>query len=115
MAAKLEDLDDDTILLTVVLRHDQSKTMAEQQAHLAETGWWEAFPPEGVEIVSWNVVMGIGQIATLRLPPRLLNHVNVALERCAWGAFRTEVYPTYDFTRVSERLKRQAEEGKPTR
>lgn len=108
---RLEDLDNDTILLTVVLRHDQSMDLAEQQARLGEAGWWEAFPPEGVEIVSWNVVMGIGQIATLRLPPRLLNHVNVALERCAWGVFRTEVYPTYDFTRVRERLTRQWREA----
>lgn len=113
--ARLEDFGNETILLTVVLRHDQSKTMEELQAHLDRTGWWQAFPPEGVEIVSWNVVMGIGQIATLRLPPRLLNHVNVALERCAWGAFRTEVYPTYDFTPVRERLSRQARERAATR
>jgi hypothetical protein len=57
-----------------------------------------------VEIVSWNVVMGIGQIVTLRLPPHLLNVVNVEIERCAWGVFSTEFFPTYDFVPVRERL-----------
>ena len=59
----------DTILLTIFLRHDQSKNLESIQAHLSATGWWERFPPQGVEIVSWNVVMGIGQIVTLRLKP----------------------------------------------
>jgi hypothetical protein len=63
----------ETILLTIFLRHDQSKNLDSIQGHLAGTGWWERFPPKGVEIVSWNVVMGIGQIVTLRLPPHLLN------------------------------------------
>ena len=28
----------------------------------------KAFPPAGIEVVSWYVMMGIGQVATLRLP-----------------------------------------------
>jgi hypothetical protein len=97
----------ETILLTIFLKHDQSKNMDEIQGRLAEAAWWERFPPQGVEIVSWNVVMGIGQIVTLRLPPRLLNVVNIEIERCAWGVFSTEFFPTYDFVPVRERLKRE--------
>ena len=97
----------ETILLTIFLKHDQSKNLEAIQAHLAATGWWERFPPQGVEIVSWYVVMGIGQIVTLRLPPHLLNVVNVEIERCAWGAFSTEFFPTYDFVPVRERLARE--------
>ncbi|MDB5409063.1 MAG: hypothetical protein JWL84_3975 [Rhodospirillales bacterium] len=97
----------ETILLTIFLKHDQSKNMDEIQDRLAEAAWWERFPPQGVEIVSWNVVMGIGQIVTLRLPPRLLNTVNIEIERCAWGVFSTEFFPTYDFVPVRERLKRE--------
>ena len=63
--------------------------------------------PAGCEIVSWNVVMGIGQIVTLRLPPRLLATVNVEIERSAWGVFETEFYPTYDFVPVRERIGRE--------
>jgi len=51
--------------------------------------------------------MGIGQIVTLRLPPHLINVVNVEIERCAWGAFSTEFFPTYDFIPVRERLARE--------
>ena len=80
----------ETILLTIFLKHDQSQNLEAIQSHLSSTGWWERFPPKGVEIVSWNVVMGIGQIVTLRLPPHLLNVVNVEIERCAWGVFSTE-------------------------
>ena len=94
--------DQNSILLTVFLRHDQSKTLAEIGDHLAETGFWKKFPPEGVEVVSWYVMMGIGQVATLRLHPDKLRQVNLAIEQNAWGAFRTEFYPTYDFRSVFE-------------
>jgi hypothetical protein len=107
MATNPSDITGDTIMLTVFLRHDQSQHLAEFQAKLDARGWWERFPPEGVEIVSWNVVMGIGQIVTLRLPPSKLQAVNVELERSAWGVFRTEAFPTYDFVKVRERLARE--------
>ena len=100
-----------TILLTIFLKHDQSKDLERIQGHLADKGWWERFPPGGCEIVSWNVVMGIGQIVTLRLPPRLLNLVNVEIERSAWGVFQTEFYPSYDFVPVRERLAREWREA----
>ena len=61
-------------------------------------------PPEGCEIVSWTVAMGLGQIVTLSLPPELLNRVNIEIERSAWGVFSTEFYPTYDFVPVRKRL-----------
>jgi hypothetical protein len=51
--------------------------------------------------------MGIGQIVTLRLPPSLLNVVNIEIERSAWGVFETEFFPTYDFVPVRERLQRE--------
>lgn len=95
----------DHILLTVFLKHDQSKTIDEIQAELADTGFWQAFPPAGVEVVSWNVVMGIGQVVTLRVPPDRLRAVNVTLERTAWGAFRTEFYATYDLMPVVAEIK----------
>ncbi len=90
----------DALLLTIVLRHDQTMNLAEQQAKLAATGFWKDFPPEGIEIVSWYVMMGIGQVVTLRVPPARLREVNVAIEKMAWGAFRTEFYPTYDFREI---------------
>ena len=94
-------------MLTVFLRHDQSKTLDEINAHLEKTGFRKSFPPEGVEIVSYNIVMGIGQVMTLRLPPDKLRAVNVAFEKGAWGAYRTEFYATYDFRPVWEAKRRK--------
>ena len=91
---------DNAILLTVFLRHDQSRPLAELNEQLAKQGFYKAFPPPGIEVVSWNVVMGIGQIIVLRLPASRLREVNRVLEDTAWGAYRTEFFPTYDYRAV---------------
>jgi hypothetical protein len=92
----------DTILLTIFLKHDQTKTLAEINQHLDKTGFYKKMPPEGVEVVSWYVMMGIGQVVTLRVPPEKLRAVNLLIEQNAWGAFKTEFYATYDFKPVWE-------------
>ena len=91
---------DNEILLTIFLRHDQSRPLGELNAQLEKQGFYKAFPPEGIEVVSWNVVMGIGQIITLRLPASRIREVNRVLEDTAWGPYRTEFYPTYDYKSV---------------
>lgn len=96
------------LLLTIFLRHDQSKTLDQIQAHLKATGFYRSFPPQGIEVVSWTVMMGIGQVVTLRLPAERLREVNRMIEEKAWGAFRTEFYPTYDFVPVWETLRKQS-------
>lgn len=102
----------ETMMLTIFLRHDQSQNLDQLQPKLDEADWWHGFPPEGCEIVSWVVAMGIGQIVTLRLPASRLAAVNVELERRAWGVFSTDFYPTYDFVPVRERLTRESDERK---
>ncbi len=98
--AAAQDKKQDAILLTVFLRHDQSKTLAEINQHLDRTGFWKKFPPEGTEVVSWYIMMGIGQVVTLRVPPDKLRAVNLAIEQNAWGAYRSEFYATYDFVPI---------------
>jgi hypothetical protein len=98
----------DTFLLTVVLRHDASKTADEIDDHLRQTGFYVSFPPPGVEVVSWYEVMGMGQVVTLRLPPDRLREVDEVLQQSAWGAFRTEFYPSYDYRALAERERRAA-------
>ena len=100
-----------TMLLTIVLKHDQSKNLEDIQAHMKRVDWWERFPVEGTRVVSWTVAMGLGQIVTLELPPALLPLVNVELERSAWGVFRTECYPSYDFVPVRERIRERVRNG----
>jgi len=90
------------MLLTVFLRHDQSKTLGEIRAELEKNGFFQKFPPAGTEVVSWYVMMGIGQVVTLRFPADRLRDVNLALEQSAWGAFRTDFYPTYDYKQIAE-------------
>ncbi len=98
-----------TMMLTIFLKHDQSKTLDEIQAHLKQTGFSKNFPPAGAEVVSWYIMMGIGQVVTLRFPPEKLREVNLAIEHGAWGAYRSEFYPTYDYKAVweAERQKNQ--------
>ena len=91
---------DNAVLLTVFLKHDQSRPLAELNAQLAKQGFYKAFPPPGVEVVSWTVTMGVGQIVVLRLPASRVREVNRVLEDTAWGAYRTEFYPTYDYKAI---------------
>jgi hypothetical protein len=99
--------DDGRMLLTIFLRHDESKTLDELNAHLDKTGFHQQFPPEGVEIVSWYVMMGIGQVVTVSLPPSKLRELNRMIEQKAWGAFHTDFYPTYDFKAAAAQQKAQ--------
>lgn len=92
---------DDLMMLTVVLRHDQSKPVGKIREELVEQGYFEAFPPEGVEVVSWYVAMGLGQVVTLRFPAARLREVNRSIEATAWGPFRTELYASYDFRAIA--------------
>jgi hypothetical protein len=91
---------DNAILLTVFLKHDQSRPLGDLNAQLTKQGFYKAFPPAGVEVVSWYVAMGIGQIITLKLPASRIREVNRVLEDTAWGSYRTEFYPTYDYKSV---------------
>ena len=103
----MEPAQSDTILLTIFLRHDQSKPLEEINAQLRRQGYYQNFPPPGIEIVTWYVMMGIGQVVTLRVPAGRLREINLAIEKCAWGGFRTEFYPTYDYKPIAEQQRQQ--------
>jgi hypothetical protein len=91
---------DNAVMLTIFLKHDQSRPLSELNAQLDKQGYYKAFPPAGVEVVSWYVMMGIGQVVTLRLPASRLREVNRIIENSAWGSYRTEFYPTYDYKAI---------------
>lgn len=96
---------DDTFLLTIFLRHDESKPLPKINDELRAQGYFKTFPPPGIEVVSWYVMMGIGQVVTLRVPASRLREVNRAIETTAWGGYRTEFYPTYDYKAVAEKMR----------
>ena len=89
-----------SFLLTVLLQHDQTKTVDQINEHLKQTGWYDKSPPAGVEIVAWYVMMGIGQVVILRVPAEKLRETNRVIEQTPWSGYRTEFYPTYDFKPV---------------
>jgi hypothetical protein len=95
------------VLVTVILRHDQSKTLDEIMAHAKKTGFYRDFPPEGTEVVSWVVAMSYGFIIQLLVRPDALRNLNRFMEQKAWGAFRYEVYPSYDFKPIAEKLREE--------
>ncbi|MBI6977834.1 MULTISPECIES: hypothetical protein [Pseudomonas] len=102
---------DNAVMLTVFLKHDQSRPLGELKAQLAKQEFHKVFPPAGVEVVSWNITMGIGQVIVLRLPASRLAAVNLAIENTAWGAYKTEFFPTYDFMPIAQREQAQARQA----
>ena len=89
--------------LTVFFRHDESMPLDEINARLKKQNFYESFPPPGVEVLSWQVLMGVGQVVTLRFPAERLREVNRAIEKTAWGGYRTEFYPTYDYRPTAQK------------
>ena len=105
-APPIQQTGDGQMLLTVFMRHDQSKNLKEINETIWKNGYFDQFPPAGVEVVSWYVVMGIGQIVTLKFPPEKLREINVVLENTAWGPYRTDFYPTYEYKALAEQQKK---------
>ena len=101
---------DNAVLLTVLFKHDQSRPLNELNAQLEKQGYYKSFPPPGIEVVSWYVMMGIGQVVTLRVPPERLREVNRVIEQTAWGGYRTEFYATYDYKAAAEELRAKAQQ-----
>src|SRR6201987_652420 len=101
---------DNAILITIFLKHDQSRPLSELNAQLEKQGFYKAFPPAGIEVVSWYVMMGIGQVVTLRLPASPLREGPRIFETPARGAHRTEFYPTYDYKAIGLAWRDKAQE-----
>ncbi len=90
----------DSVLITVILKHQQDKNLPEIRRILEAQGFWDIFPPQDVKVVSWTLAMGLGHIITLQCPAGAIRRLNLALENGAWGAFDTEIYLTYDYQSV---------------
>ena len=97
---------DNSIMLTIILNHDQSKTLEEIMAHLKKTGFYRDFPPEGTELISWVVAMSYGFIIQVKVETNKLRTLNRFIEQRAWGAFRYQIFPSYDFIPIATQLKK---------
>jgi len=90
----------DSVMITIFLKHQQDKSLKEIQKKQEENKLWEQFPPKEARVISWYVMMGIGQVVTVKIPAHALRTLNLSIENGAWGAFNTEFYPTYDYIPV---------------
>jgi len=86
----------DSIMITIMLKHQQDKNLNQLREIQEQNQFLENFPPPSARVVSWYVMMGIGQVVTVRIPASELRTLNLSIENGAWGAFTTEFYPTYD-------------------
>jgi len=99
----------DYVLVTGVLKHDQSKNLDEIGKIQEEQGYSAKFPPDRIDVASRHIVMGLGQVVTLRVPPARLREINRSIELTAWKAFRTEIYATYDFKEAAKAQRERAQ------
>lgn len=90
----------ESVMITVFLKHQEDKNLKEINAKLAENKFKEMFPIKEARVISWYVMMGIGQVVTVKIPAAKLRELNLSIENGAWGAFNTEFYPTYDYMPV---------------
>lgn len=100
-----KDSKSDSIMVTIFLKHQQDKNLDSLQAIQQKNKFLEMFPPSSARVVSWYVMMGIGQVVTVKLPAAEVRTLNRSIEKGAWGAFNTEFYLTYDFMPVWEESK----------
>lgn len=87
----------DSVMVTIILKHQQDKNLPEIRRVLESQGFWDMFPPAEVRVVSWTIAMGLGHIIILQTPLGVVRRLNLALENGAWGAFDTEIFLTYDY------------------
>ncbi|EON78230.1 hypothetical protein ADIS_1427 [Lunatimonas lonarensis] len=83
-------------MITIFMKHHQDKNIDELTEIRERNGFTENFPPASARVMSWYVMMGIGQVVTVKIPASELRNLNISVERSVWGAFSTEFYPTYD-------------------
>lgn len=93
-------LSNDSVLVTIMLKHQQDKNLPEIRRVLEAQGFWDMFPPAESRVVSWTIAMGLGHVIILQVPLSSVRRLNLALENGAWGAFDTEIYLTYDYQPV---------------
>jgi hypothetical protein len=90
----------DSIMITIFLKHQEDKNLDSLQVIQRKNHFSDLFPPKSARVISWYVMMGVGQVVTVKIPASELRTLNLSIEKGAWGAFNTEFYPTYDYMPV---------------
>lgn len=75
----------DSLMVTIFMKHHQDKNIEELREIREKNGFLENFPPPSAKVVNWYVMMGIGQVVTVRIPAGELRNLNIAVEKSVWG------------------------------
>ena len=105
----------DSVMVTIILKHQQDKNLAEIRRILEAQGFWDMFPPEDARVVSWTLAMGFGHVIVLQLPANAVRRLNLAIENGAWGAYDSEIYLSYDYKSIYEEYTAKREEAREDR
>ena len=105
----------DSVLVTVIMKHQQDKNLPEIRRILEAQGFWDLFPPKDARIVSWTIAMGLGHVVVLQVPADAVRRLNLAIENGAWGAYDTEIYLSYDYKSLWEEYIFKREEAREDR
>jgi hypothetical protein len=105
----------DSILVTVILKHQQDKNLPEMKRILEAQGFWDLFPISDARVMSWTLAMGLGHVIILKLPPTAIRRLNLAIENGAWGAFDSEIYLSYDYKVIWEESQEKRLESREDR
>jgi hypothetical protein len=103
---------DDSLIVTVILKHQQDKNLLEIRRKLEANGFWDVFPPREARVLSWQLAINMGHVIVLKIPANAVRTLNLALENGAWGAFDTEVHLSYDYYAIYKDYIEQREENK---
>lgn len=68
--------------------------------------FYRDFSPEGTELFSWVVAMSNGFIIQVQVQMDKLRALNRYIEEKAWGPFRCQIFPSYNFVAITTQLKK---------
>lgn len=105
----------DSVMVTVILKHQQDKNLPEIRRVLEAQGFWDMFPTEEARVLSWTIAMGYGHVIVLKVPAGAIRRLNLAIENGAWGAYNSEIYLSYDYKPVWQEYMEKREEAKDDR
>lgn len=113
--APVGPLESDSILVTVILKHQQNKNLPEMKRILEAQGFWDLFPTSDARVMSWTLAMGMGHIIVLKIPPSAIRRLNLSIENGAWGAFDSEIYLSYDYKPIWQESQEKRVDSKEDR
>ena len=102
-------------MVTIVLKHQQNKNLAEIRRVLEAQGFWDMFPPEDARVISWTLAIGLGHVITLQVPAGAIRRLNLAIENGAWGAYDSEIFLSYDYKSIWQEYVEKREDAKADR